>query len=92
MPGTKTASGIKPNTKNRSFEVALALALNPGMVLRPSELAAELGLKDRQAQQICRQLIDGDIVERIRPGWYQSTLELQRMVALWTPKTEGPPT
>ena len=89
MAGTKSASGIKPHTHNRTFEVALSLALNPGLVLRPSALATEMGLTPHQAQQVCRQLVDNGVAERIRPGWYRETVGLRRMVTMWTPTTEG---
>ena len=85
MSGTRTASGVIVNAKNRTFEVALALALNPETVLTPKSLAADMGLDPHQAQQVCRQLVQGDVAERIGHGRYQATVGLRRMVALWTP-------
>ena len=90
--GTKTASGIRPNTENRTFEVALSLALNPETVLTPNTLAAELGITSPQAQEVCRQLVHGQIAERIGHGRYQATVGLKRMVRLWTPGRDGPST
>ena len=90
MAGTKGPSGIAANLQNRSFEVALMLALDQDIVFRPKTLAADLGLTTVQAQQVCRQLVAGDIAERVRPGRYVASVGLRRMVALWTPKTEGP--
>ena len=86
MAGNRTTSGIEASAKNRSFEAALCFALNPAATVTLKGFAADLGLTDRQTQHVFRQLVQGDVAERIGRGQYRATAGLQRMVRLWTPE------
>lgn len=86
-------NGVQANVKNRTFEVALLLALNLEKVITKRELTDDLGMNEEIVSMVVKQLRRGQLAERINPeekiAKYRATNALRRMVRMHAPKGGG---